>query len=140
MAEETVVKEALTDSMKRGGEELTRKLDEANWPVVASFWYFVREHNRWNLIVASPKVLSDGPMASYEAVNRALGALHDDFASLESITVVPPSHDLVRTLASAVPTASGSAISGIRFSNKAINGRFIDDAYLYRITPDTAAA
>ena len=139
MAEETLVKEVLTDSMKRGGEELTRKLDEAKWPVVASFWYFVREHNRWNLILASPKVLSDGPKASYAAVNRTLSALRDHF-SLESITVVPPTHDLVRTLASAVQTDSGPAISGIRFSNNTINGHFIDDAYLYRMTRNTAAA
>jgi hypothetical protein len=140
MAEETVVKEALTDSMKRGGEELTRRLDEAQWPVVASFWYFVREHNRWNLILASPKVLSDGPKDSYAAVNRVLSTVHEYFASLESITVVPPTDDLVRTLASAIQTGSGSAISGIRFSKNTINGHFIDDAYLYRLTPNTAAA
>jgi hypothetical protein len=91
-----VVKEALTDSVKRSGEELTRKLDEAMWPVVASFWYFVREHNRWSLILASPKVLSDGPKASYAAVNRTLSELRDHFANLERITVVPPTHDLHR--------------------------------------------
>jgi hypothetical protein len=138
MAEEPLVKETLTDAMKRGGAELTRKLDEAKWPVVASFWYFVPEDNQWKLILASPKVVSDGPKNSYEAISRALSTLREYFGSLEYISVVPPSHELVRTLASAIQT--GRTISGIRFSKNTINGRFIDDAYLYRIAPETAAA
>jgi hypothetical protein len=61
MAEETLVKEMLTDEMKKAGAELTRKLDEAKWPVTASFWYFVSDDNQWKLIVASPKLESEGP-------------------------------------------------------------------------------
>ena len=138
MAEESLVKEALTEAMKTGGAELTRRLDEAKWPVVASFWYFVPDDNRWKLILASPRVVSDGPKHSYEAISRALSTLRESFGSLENISVVPPSHDLVRTLASAIQT--GWTISGIRFSKNTINGRFIDDAYLYRIAPESAAA
>jgi hypothetical protein len=138
MAEETLVKEHLTEEMKAAGAELTRKLDEANWPVTASFWYFVPNDNQWKLIVASPKLESEGPKQSYEAISHALSTLRRYFHDLEFISVVTPKNDVVRTLALALNT--GPTIAGIRFSKNMINGHYIDDAYVYRVTPVNAAA
>jgi len=131
MAEEPLVKETLTDDMKKAGADLTRTLDEAKWPVVASFWLFSPEENEWKFFLASPKLVSDGPKNAYEAIARALSNLREHFPTLEYISVVAPNHELVRTLSSAIQT--GSTITGIRFSKNTINGRFIDDAYLYRL-------
>lgn len=139
MAEESLVKEALTDEMKKAGADLTRKLDEARWPVVASFWLFEPEENEWKLFLASPRIVSDGPKEAYEAIGRALSTLREHFPTLKFISVVAPNHELVKTLRSAIQTDRNS-IGGIRFSRNTINGRFIDDAYLYRVAPDTAAA
>jgi hypothetical protein len=138
MAEEPLVKESLTEEMKKAGADLTRKLDEAKWPVVASFWLFIAEENEWKLFLASPKLVSDGPKNAYEAISDALSTLREHFPTLESISVMPPNHELVRALRSAIQT--GWTIGGIRFSKNTINGRFIDDAYLYRVAPETAAA
>jgi hypothetical protein len=138
MAEEALVKEFLTENMVRGGEALTRKLDELGWPVVASFWYFEPDDNRWKLMIASPKVNLDGPKEAYEAIQGALSTLQDHFTDLQYITVVQPDHPIVQTLAAAIPT--GPAIVGMRFSQNTINGRFIDDAYLYRVNPSPVAA
>ena len=124
--------------MKKAGADLTRKLDEAKWPVVASFWLFSPEENEWKLFLASPKLVSDGPKNAYEAIARALSSLREHFPTLEYISIVAPNHELVRTLSSAIQT--GWTFNGIRFSKNTINGRFIDDAYLYRLAPDTAAA
>jgi hypothetical protein len=138
MAEETLVKEMLTDEMKKAGAELTRKLDEAKWPVTASFWYFVSDDNQWKLIVASPKLESEGPRQSYEAISNAGSTLREYFGGLEFISVVTPKNDVVRTLALALNT--GPTITGIRFSKNMIDGHYIDDAYVYRVTPPAAAA
>jgi hypothetical protein len=138
VAEETLVKEALTEEMKNAGAELTRKLDEARWPVVAAFWYFVPSDNQWKLIFASPKLESEGPKRSYEAIIKAGSALSQQFGGLGSISVVAPSHYVVRALASAV--ATDATIKGIRFSKGMLDGHFIDDAYIYRLAPETAAA
>jgi len=124
--------------MIRGGDALTRKLDELGWPVVASFWFFERDENRWKLILASPQVDIKGPKKSYEAISDALSALHEHFTALQFITVVPPDHPLVKTLALA--TQAGSDITGTRISRNMINGQYIDDAYVYRVNVDPAAA
>jgi len=138
MAEETVVKEPLTEEMKSAGAALTRTLDEANWPVVASFWYFESDFNRWKLMLASPRVSMDGPKEAYDAVARALETLHQSFANLKHITVITPDHPIVRALASEVQT--GWTIGGKLHTARAINGRFIEDSYLYRMTSESAAA
>jgi hypothetical protein len=138
MAEEILLKETLTEEMKSLGASLTRALDEAGWPVVASFWYFEDDFNRWKLYLASSRVNTDGKKEAYGAVINALKALHQSRASLSDLTVVAPDDPLVRSLASAIQT--GWTISGIPFSRQAINGSIFEDAYVYRVTSESAAA
>src|SRR5207247_1427891 len=49
MAEDTMVKDLLTDTLIKAGADLTKKLDEVEWPVVASFWLYLPELNTWKL-------------------------------------------------------------------------------------------
>lgn len=138
MAEDTVVKEVLSEEMKRDGAALTRSLDEAGWPVVASFWYYESDDNRWKLMLASPRVSTDGPKEAYGAVIVALDALHQSRKNLKHITVIEPNHPIVKALASEVQT--GWTIVGMLHTARAIDGRYIDDAFLYRIASESAAA
>jgi len=124
--------------MVQGGEALTRKLVEQGWPVVLAFWSFERDENQWKLIFASPNVNVDGPKKAYEAIQKALLAITEHFTDLQYITVVAPDHPLVKTLAAVLPTDSET--KGVRVSRNMINGRYIDDAYLYRIDEKSAAA
>jgi hypothetical protein len=137
MVEETLVKENLDDAMIREGAALTRKLEEQGWPVVAAFWFFDRAENRWSLFFASPRVATDGPKGSYEAISQALSGL-SSFFGLQFITVVSPHHELVKTFAalSHMPTVSVPT----RVSRTVIDGRYIDDAYVYRAEVNPAAA
>jgi hypothetical protein len=138
MAEDTVVKEALTGNMVEGGAALTRKLDENDWPVVGAFWYFEPEANRWKLMIVSPEVTVHGPKAAYDGISKALQSLSEHFTDLQFITVIAPNHPLVRALATAATT--GRTLERIRFSRQAIDGRFIDDVLLYRLLPEANAA
>src|SRR5437764_15067572 len=111
MAEETVVKEALTEEMKSFGASLTRKLDEAGWPIVAAFWYFESDFNRWKLMLASPRVKSHGSGELYMAIIGALEVLHLPRQNLNLVRAVAPDHPVVKGVASTSPT--GSTIPGI---------------------------
>lgn len=138
MAEATVVKEALDEDMKRLGAALTRALDEAGRPIVAAFWYYESDENQWMLMLASPRVTLDGGRESYMAVIDALDALHLSRANVNNIRVVAPDHPVVRALMSRIQT--GWTITGIPFSRQAIDRSIIDDAYIYRVTSESAAA
>lgn len=142
MAQDSVVKESLTDGMIRAGAELTRKLDELQWPVLASLWLYVSDGNQWKLILASPRVTSDGPKKSYEMIQSALAATPaaKDKLVLSDIGVMDPNNPLIALLRVAIST--GPTVGGIRFTRNVINGQFIEDAYIYRIsdTPPTGQA
>lgn len=134
MAEDTLVKDVLTDAMIQTGTELTRKLDDVQWPVIASFWLYLPELNTWKLVLASPVVGLSGPRRAYESIQMALAALPKGRAqlALSDIEAVEPTHYLVSLLKSAVNT--GPTINGIRFTRNMINGQFIHDAYIYRVS------
>lgn len=137
MAEEILVKEALTDRMIDAGAELTTSLDRAQWPVAASFWLFDPENNEWRLVLASPRVLDDGPLASYRHIHEVLRATSSPLP-LESISFISPDDPLVEAFRSASRTVR--KLEGRRVFLGVINGRFIEDAYVYRVLPIAPAA
>ena len=134
MAEDTMVKDLLTDTLIKAGADLTKKLDEVESPVVASFWLYLPELNTWKLVIASPLVAKHGPRRAYQDVQKALAALWrvQSPIALNDVEVVEPNHYLVSLFRTAVST--GPTIGGIRFTRSVINGQFIHDAYIYRVS------
>jgi hypothetical protein len=133
MAENFLVKEILTESMIRAGEELTRILDQMKWPVTASLWFYFVEENQWKLLLTSPSVGKEGPRRAYQRIQEALGKFQQDIPKigLQDIAVTDESHPLISLLKIAIRTGDG--ISGIRFSKNVINGQVIEDAYIYKL-------
>jgi len=133
MVENVLVKEILTESMIKAGEELTRILDQMNWPVTASLWFYFVEENQWKLLLTSPLVTKEGPKRGYQRVQEALGKFQQGIPKigLQDVAVIDESHPLISLMRPAIRTGGG--ISGIRFSKNVINGQVIEDAYIYRL-------
>jgi len=133
MAENTVVKEQLTDAMIDAGAELTKRLDEVGVPMTAALWLFVPDINEWRLLFASPEVASKGPREVYEKILQAINQLEAkaSAAPFSAIGLMDPDADLVRRLRMTVRTGTG--LNRIRFSKDVIDGHFIDDALIYRV-------
>ena len=134
MAEETVVKEALTQEMIQIGAELTRRLDEAHLEVRASLWLYMPDKNLWRLIVASPAVRQDGPKKVYQQIQTILSKMSDRTWTLplHDISVVDDGDPLIASLRTSMGTKDG--IARRRFSRDTVNGHFIEDAYIYKMT------
>ena len=134
MAQDVVVKESLSDPMVRDGAILVEQLDKAGWRVSAALWFYFPDASAWRLLIASPEVVTKGPREAYTAIQSALSQL--DISSrelaLEDVGVMPPDHPLLRLLRAFVVT--GPVIGNIRFSKNVIDGQFVDDALIYRIT------
>jgi hypothetical protein len=133
MAENTVVKEQLTEEMVEAGAQLTAKLDEMGLPIAAALWFFLPDINEWRLLFASTEVSTKGPRDVYEKIQGAIRSLGDkaSAAPLSVIGVVDADNPPVSLLWMALQTGSG--ISRIRFSKNMINGHFVDDALIYRV-------
>jgi hypothetical protein len=134
MAEETMVKETLTKEMLQAGADLVRRLDEAHLEVNAALWLYVPDANLWRLVIASPAVKDAGPKRVYQKIQSVLSQVPDGAykITLSDISVVENTDPLVTLLRTSVKT--GMDISELRFSRNTINGHFIEDAYLYRVT------
>lgn len=133
MAEDTLVKEGLTREMIEDGAEIVRRLG-SRLPVSASLWLYDPELNRWRLVIASPEVGSKGPRDVYRRVQSVLREFPGPSApsrgvSLGDVSVVLDDDPLVSLLRTAVKLGDGG--SGVRFSRNTVDGRFIEDAYVY---------
>ena len=134
MAENTVLKEPLTDGMIEAGAQLIRKLDELRVEVTAALWLLDTEINEWRLLLASPLVSREGRVVMYQMIDRAIAQL-DEHASavlFSAISLARENADLIKRLSATVRT--GSDIDRIRFSKNVADGHFIEDALIYRST------
>ncbi len=132
MAENTVVKQQLTDEMIEVGAQLTQKLDELGLQIPVAMWFFMTDINEWRLLFASPQLSAEGPREVYERIEEARRALGPQAENLplSMIGLIDTHHQLVQLLRLALKTGPG--VSRIRFSKNVVNGQFIDDALIYR--------
>ena len=134
MAENTVLKEPLTDGMIEAGAQLIRKLDELRVEVTAALWLLDTEINEWRLLLASPLVSREGRVVMYQMIDRAIAQLdeHASAALFSAISLARENADLIKRLSATVRT--GSDIDRIQFSKNVADGHFIEDALIYRST------
>lgn len=136
MAQDVVVKESLDEALIGDGAALVQALDDAGWTVSAALWLYSPDASRWRLLIASPLVERHGPREAYAGIQRALNGLDrgDAGLALDDVMVVGRDHSLVHVLRTAIRTGPGPALSRVRFARNVIDGHFIDDALIYRIT------
>ena len=135
MADETVVKETLTNEMIEAGAELIRRLDAAGFEMNAGLWLYMEDPNAWRLILASPYVTKEGPNKAYQKIQSVMSKKPEDrkVISLAHVSAVEHDKPIVALLRFAIKTDI-KGISGVRFSRNAVNGHYIEDSYIYRMT------
>ncbi len=130
MAQESLVKDQLTEPMLAAGADLVRKLDKRQFLVDAAMWFFVAEKNEWTFVLATPELRLLGPRKLYKKIQSVLSRTNGPI-DLNTLVLVDSKDPLIQLMSTAI--SIGKGISGIRFSRNTINGRFIDDAYIYRL-------
>lgn len=134
MADYLLVTESLSQQMIDAGAEFIRTLDSSGPEVRAAFWYYLESSDSWQLVIATPDVQSQGPKRIYEQLQTILGESKEGGQiALRDISVVSPEDSLIKVLRLGIRTGA-TGVSGIRFSRNTINGQFIRDAYIYRLT------
>ena len=133
MVTEVVVKESLSEHMIASGAELTRQLDAKGIAVTGALWFYDSDANDWRFLIATADVRSEGVREAYKKVQAVVTAMPiDNSIPLKDISVVDSDDPVISTLRVGVRTGAG--ISHIRFSRNMINGTYIEDAYIYRLT------
>jgi len=139
MAEETLVREALSKEMIESGWELARALRQRQVEIAACFWLYSSDKNDWKLTLALPQVETDGPLKAYEAVQsviRPLGPQQTEperfrrLLRLTDVSVLEPSHQLVRSIQT-VPLLNED---GMQFKESRLGDSFVEGVYIYNLS------
>lgn len=120
----------LTSEMREAGEKLIHELDRLKFPAKAAFWLYETEADEWRLVIATPQLRTVGPRKLYKSVQQAIAKI-DMPIRTSSVFLLDTKDAFIKRLSTAV--GRGSRVSGMRFSRNAINGHFIEDAYIYRM-------
>lgn len=120
----------LTSEMRAAGENLIHELDRRKFPAKAAFWLYETEGDDWRLMIATPQLRSVGPRKLYKSVQQAIAKI-DTPIRTSSVFLLDTKDPFIKRLSTAI--GRGPGVSGMRFSRNSINGRFIEDAYIYRM-------
>ena len=134
MAEETVVKDYFSEDMIEAGKKLILSMDEAGFMITAAFWFYLSEENTWILFIASPEVTTKGPRELYKDIDAVISNPQNGIhLTLGDIKILRSDENIIKVLRSAITTENQSIV-GIRFAKNTINGVFIQDSFIYRMT------
>lgn len=105
--------------------------------VKAAFWLYYPESEEWRLVIATPLVDEKGPLDTYSrlqaVLQRSLPEIQPADLYLLNIAVISPSDPLVKAFRGAMRISEWSPY--VRFTRSTLGGRYVEDAYVYRLPP-----
>ena len=100
--------------------------------VRAAFWWYFPESQEWRLVIATPLVDEVGPLSAYGRIQAELNAISPSLTlSLQNISLISPKDERVKAFKKQLKIAPNPG--GVRFTHSALNGTYIEDAYVYRL-------
>lgn len=133
MDKELLVGRSLFPEMIDAGLRLVEVVDASQLHLHAAFWLQESIDQDWRLVFALPEVRLEGPKWVYKKIKALYKKLPLDEPKIraESIFVVDDKDRFIQIFKSTIRV---EGISGIRFSRNIINGVYLEDAYIYKMT------
>lgn len=127
-------KRKLVESDFTNGALLVEQLEQNDFPVHSALWLYDPDNERWRLIISSIKYDLAGPRKAYEHIDKVIRKIEQtdqEFdISLENITVKRTNDSFIKVLEK-IQIAPNK--KGTRFTRRALNNFYIEDAYIYRV-------
>jgi hypothetical protein len=134
MDKEVVVNGILTDEMIEAGANVLNHLDRMGVQVDTAFWYYYEEPGVWRLVLSSPEVDLHGPLNAYSRLMDALSTLHGLKVPFQSFSFLSPTSFIVEPF-----RGLSQDYVNLRTTRWVLNGKYVDDAYIYRLPPSEPA-
>jgi hypothetical protein len=111
---------------------LIEALDSKGVEVKAALWLLSPELEEWRLIIATPLIDEQGPIAAYTLVQSVLEATPEaQSISLDSISIVSPGDPMVKLLGKTFRT--GPVITRLELTKASVRNVFFEEAHIYRM-------
>lgn len=114
------------------GSELLDALERAKLKVGAALWAFLSEYEDWRLVVSARKFDSLGLRDAYRLLNDSLSAAGFTPEKTPPILILPMADPFIKELRRLFGKTKSA--EGMRLGGQMIGDRFVQDAYVYRIS------
>jgi hypothetical protein len=113
------------------GSRILQILDDAGLQVKVALWAFLAEYEEWRLVLSSRKFDDVSLRGAYGLLHKALDAAGFPLEQTPTIVIMRTSDPFIKVLRKIFGRAK--SVEGMRLGGQTIGGRFIDDAYTYRV-------
>jgi hypothetical protein len=114
------------------GAQILRILDESGLKVLVALWVHLEEYTDWRLLLCSKRFDDVGPLEGYGVLNAALAAAGFPMEKKPAVLILPMTDPFVRALRRYFGKAK--SVEGTRLGGQTIGNRWVDDAYVYRVS------
>jgi len=125
-------KAALVNIDVEKGSEILKVLDDANLKVRVALWLYSPDYEDWRLVLSSREFDQTDLVEAYGLVNSALDAAGIPLEQTPPTLILSLSSPFIRTLRKIFGKAK--SVEGMRLGGQMIGDRFVDDAYVYRVS------
>ncbi len=123
----------LVESDIEKGKKVIQYLDEKGLDIKIALWLYDKDADRWHLVLSTPLVDEFGSREIYVKIAEYLKDVQiDSDINVAHIKLWKYHSSLSRLFKQQIQT--GDTLSQIRFRNNIINGTFIEDAIIYRVS------
>ena len=125
-------KTALVGFEVEKGSRILQLLDEAGLQVKVALWAFLGEYEEWRLVLSSSKFDNGSLRDAYGLLHKALDAAGFPLEQTPTVVILRTSDPFIKTLRKIFGKAK--SVEGMRLGGQTIGNRFLDDAFVYRIS------
>jgi hypothetical protein len=115
-----------------GGSAVLRALDTAGIKVRVALWALLEDYADWRLIVASRDLDKLGAWDGYRMIRKVTDGAGIDAERTFSLMIMDMQHPFIRELRHLF--ANAKSVEGLRLGGQVIGDRYLEDAYVYRIS------
>lgn len=128
-----MVEADLNKQLIDAGAKLVQSLDKKGLSPDAAFWLYSSDTKAWRLFLVEARLGEAGPKGVYRQIQKVMKELPEEshVLSLSDIGLLRSDAPFVQRLRTAL--RKGRNVAGTRLMNNVVNGKLIEDAYIYRI-------
>jgi hypothetical protein len=125
-------KTALAGFEVENGAKILRTLDDAGLQIKVALWAFLGEYDEWRLVLSSRKFNDGSLQDAYGLLHEALDAAGFPLELTPTVVIFRTTDPFVKDLRKIFGKAK--SVEGMRLGGQTIGKRYLDDAFVYRIS------
>ena len=127
-----MVESALVNEDVEAARRLVSFLDENGYPVKAALWLYQSEAERWRFVISFRESRAD-VTTFYRDIANLINekGQADGLLDLYKVDVVDAERSVVGPLSKVIRV---DGLSNVRFTNNRVNGVFLEDALIFRLS------